>query len=376
MDVALTISRNHQCRIRTTTSDIYYPIRSFPYVFFLLGTRFMALVVDSGIWPESESFSDKGMPQVPKKWKGKCENGTQFGSSNCNKKLIGARSFSKALKAAGLKIPPPEEDYDSARDFKGHDTHTASTATGNHVAGANCFGQARGIARGVAPQAHIAMYKGLFKADMNNLAGTPDVLAAIDQAIADGVDILSMSLGFGQMHYYEDVIAIGALSAVEQGIFVSCSAGNDGEYGYGTVKNAAEWITTVGASTIDRTFTSTLKLESGFVVEAQSYYLQNVRITNTSLYHGKGHSNKSICAPGALDSSKIAGKVVVCDQTDLVPSTDQWIEVSSNAYTPNKPYKQFGSYDFVTDYALDSGTSMAAPYVAGIGALIKKVHPE
>ncbi|KAJ8775388.1 hypothetical protein K2173_023153 [Erythroxylum novogranatense] len=425
-------------------------------------------VVDSGIWPESESFSDKGMPQVPKKWKGKCENGTQFSSSNCNKKLIGARSFSKALRAAGLKIPPPEEDYDSARDFEGHGTHTASTAAGNHVAGANCFGQARGIARGVAPRAHIAMYKGLFKTDMDNLAGTPDVLAAIDQAIADGVDILSMSLGFGQMHYYKDVIAIGALSAVEKGIFVSCSASNDGDYG--TVEAAAEWITTVGASTIDRTFTSTLKLESGFEVEAQSYYLQNVRITNTSLYHGKGHSNKSICAPGALDRSKIAGKVVVCDQTEPVRIADQWIEVirkgalaaiiiadelliapisypiptiflpsasgtslikhlsrlntepkvkswdmtstkfgtkpapqlgffSSRgpnpvslgtlkpdiiapgvdilaAYTPNKPYMKLGSYDFVTDYAFESGTSMAAPHVAGIGALIKNVHPE
>ncbi|KAJ8775367.1 hypothetical protein K2173_023132 [Erythroxylum novogranatense] len=175
-----------------------------------------------------------------KEMEGKCENGTQFSSSNCNKKLIGARSFSKALKAVGLKIPPPE-DYDSARDFDGHGTHTASTAAGNHVAGANCFGQARGIARGVAPRAHIATYKSLFKIYMDYPAGgtNPDILAAIDQAIADGVDILSISI---------DVIAIGALSAVEKGIFVSCSAGNDGVYGYGTVKNAAEWITTVGAS--------------------------------------------------------------------------------------------------------------------------------
>ncbi|KAJ8775361.1 hypothetical protein K2173_023126 [Erythroxylum novogranatense] len=166
---------------------------------------------------------------------------------------------------------------------------------------------------------------------MDDLArGTDlDILAAIDQAIVDGVDILSISIGLNHiMHYYKDAIAIGALSAVEKGIFVSCSVGNDGAYGYGTVKNAAEWITIVGASTIDQTFTSTLKLESGFEVEAQSYYLQNVRITNTSLYHGKGHSNKSIGAPGALDRSEIAGKVVVCDQTDIVWIADQWIEVS------------------------------------------------
>ncbi|KAJ8775359.1 hypothetical protein K2173_023124 [Erythroxylum novogranatense] len=158
------------------------------------------------------------MQQFTKKWKGKCENDTQFSSSNCNKKLIGARSFSKALRATSLKIPPPEEDYDSVRDFQGHGMHTVSTAAGNHVAGTNCFGQARGIAIGVAPRAHIAMYKGLFKTDLENLAGTPDVLAAIDQAIADGVDILSISLGFYQMHYYQDVIAIGALSAALRAI--------------------------------------------------------------------------------------------------------------------------------------------------------------
>ncbi|KAJ8775391.1 hypothetical protein K2173_023156 [Erythroxylum novogranatense] len=422
--------------------------------------------IDSGIWPESESFSDKGMPQFIKKWKGKYENGTQFSSSNCNKKLIRARSFSKALRATGLKIPPPEEDYDSVRDFQGHGMHTVSTAAGNHVVGTNCFGQARGIAIGVAPRAHIAMYKGLVKTDLENLAGTPDVLAAIDQAIADGVDILSISLGFCQMHYYQDVIAIGALSAVEKGIFISCFVSNDGKYD--TVEVAAEWIATVGASTIDRALTSTLKLESGFEVEAQSYYLQNVKITNTSLYHGKGHSNKSIYAPGALDSSKIAEKVV-CDQTDPHWIAYQWIEVSRKgalaaiiitvqllvppirspiptiflpstsgtslinhlsglstepkvkswdmistkfgtkpapqlgffssrgppvsvgtlkpdiiapgvdilvAYTPNKPDVKLGSYDFVIDYALLSGTSMAAPHVVRIGALIKKVHPE
>ncbi|KAJ8771026.1 hypothetical protein K2173_023351 [Erythroxylum novogranatense] len=145
---------------------------------------------------ESESLNDNDMPQVPKKWKGKCENGTRFSSSNCNKKLIGARSFRKVLRVAGLKIPPPEEDYDSARDFEGHDTHTASIAAGNHMAGTNCFSQARGIERGVAPLPYIAIYKGLFKTNMDVLAGTPDVLATIDQAIADGVDILSMSLGF------------------------------------------------------------------------------------------------------------------------------------------------------------------------------------
>uniref|UniRef100_A0A2P2Q300 Subtilisin-like protease n=1 Tax=Rhizophora mucronata TaxID=61149 RepID=A0A2P2Q300_RHIMU len=418
-------------------------------------------VVDTGIWPESESFRDRGMPLIPKKWKGNCENGTAFNHSMCNKKLIGARSFSKGLKAAGLKVPSPDVDYDSPRDFDGHGTHTSSTAAGNHVSGANCLGQARGTARGVAPLAHVAMYKALFKSTEENLVAKTDVLYAIDQAIADGVDILSMSLGFPPTPYYEDPVAIGALTAMEKGIFVSCSAGNVGEFF--TIVDGAPWITTVGASKLDRIFTATLTLESGFIVEAPSYYFQNIYLTDTPFYHSK-------CSPGELDGRIVAGKVVFCDQSSKVNVSQQLVELlrvgaragivvldavifapidypmpfivlssassaqlrnhltksstlpmvktmsiistktgvkpapqvasfSSRgpdrinpgilkpdiiapgvdilaAYAPNKPYMQLGQFNLVTDYALSSGTSMAAPHVAGLGALIKKVHPE
>ncbi|ERN08676.1 hypothetical protein AMTR_s00017p00216820 [Amborella trichopoda] len=67
----------------------------------------------------------------------------------------------------------------------------------------------------------------------------------MDQAIADGVDIRSLSLGFDQKLYYDDVI--GEFSAVEKGIFVACAAENDvpsPTYTY----NGAPWIMTVGGS--------------------------------------------------------------------------------------------------------------------------------
>ncbi|KAJ8763278.1 hypothetical protein K2173_026179 [Erythroxylum novogranatense] len=407
-------------------------------------------IIDTGIWPESESFNDKGMPLVPPTWKGKCENGTAFSQVNCNRKLIGARSFSKGLKAAGRNVNP-EYDYDSARDFAGHGTHTASTAAGSPVEGVSHFGYARGTARGIAPGAHVAMYKVLFAKDTIETAAT-DVLAGMDQAIADGVDIMSLSLGFPQTPYFHDVIAIGALSAIEKGIFVVCAAGNDGTYG--SIYNGAPWIATVGAGTMDRTFTATLILDD-----------ESVYITDAPLYYGQGNESKAICYRGALNKSEVHGKLVFCDNTTetdvegqkeelqrvgayggifmtdlsllqpedysipcLVLTTTSGARVRSHltnttkvksikfistnlgvkpapqvayfssrgpdpihpgilkpdilapgvdvlaAIAPNKPYMDIGKYDLATDYALYSGTSMAAPHVAGLAALVKKVH--
>ncbi|KAF3435581.1 hypothetical protein FNV43_RR22671 [Rhamnella rubrinervis] len=150
-------------------------------------------ILDSGIWPESKSFDDEGMSPVPERWRGGCESGTEF-NSNCNRKLIGARSFSKGIKQLGFNISKTD-DYDSPRDFKGHGTHTSSTATGRHVDSVESFGYAKGMAIGIAPMARVAMYKVLFFNDTYETAAS-DVLAGMDQAIADGVDLMSLSLGF------------------------------------------------------------------------------------------------------------------------------------------------------------------------------------
>ncbi|KAF9588807.1 hypothetical protein IFM89_016167 [Coptis chinensis] len=390
-------------------------------------------ILDSGIWPESESFNDRGMTGVPERWKGICENGTAFSPSNCNFKLIGARSFSKGLQAGGINISK-DFDYDSPRGFNGHGTHTSSTAAGNTVLSVGHFGYAMGTSRGVAPGAHLAMYKVLWHQWTLKSAAT-DVLAGMDQAIADGVDIMSLSLGFDQTPYFNDVIAIASLSAIEKGIVVVCAAAN------------------------------------GLTLEGISYFPQSVYVTNTPLYYGKNNKSKANCENSALDPSEVTGKVVLCDTNgsedirgklyeveragalagiyladkptlaldpneysrpglvlemgigslvrDYVMAINssmvrelkfvttklgikpapQVADFSSRgpdpispsvlkpdilapgqdvaaAVVPNRPVTDIGIYSLATDYAIKSGTSMAAPHVAGVAALLKAIYQD
>lgn len=269
-------------------------------------------VIDTGVWPESRSFDDSQMPQIPTRWRGECESAPDFDSSLCNNKLIAARSFSKGYRMAS-KNARKTRDPASPRDRDGHGTHTASTAAGSAVANATLLGYATGTARGMAPQARVAAYKVCW----TDGCFASDILAGMDQAIQDGVDVLSLSLGgSSSVPYYFDTIAIGAFAAVERGIFVACSAGNTGPR-TGSVANVAPWIMTVGAGTLDRDFPAYATLGNG------------KRFAGVSLYSGEGmgdetvglvyfadklNSSSSICMPGSLDSETVRGKVVVCDR--------------------------------------------------------------
>ncbi|MCD9640091.1 hypothetical protein HAX54_025163 [Datura stramonium] len=268
-------------------------------------------VLDTGVWPESKSFSDVGMPDVPSRWRGECESGPDFDPKvHCNKKLIGARFFAKGYRmSSSSSFPNQPRQPESPRDQDGHGTHTASTAAGAPVANASLLGYASGIARGMAPRARVATYKVCWP---TGCFGS-DILAGMDRAILDGVDVLSLSLGGGSGPYYRDTIAIGAFSAMERGIVVSCSAGNSGP-AKASLANTAPWIMTVGAGTIDRDFPAYAILGNG------------KKITGVSLYSGNGmgkklvslvyntDSSSSLCLPGSLDPRDVRGKIVVCDR--------------------------------------------------------------
>ncbi|XP_059291407.1 subtilisin-like protease 4 [Lycium ferocissimum] len=251
-------------------------------------------VLDSGISPDHPSFSDEGMPPPPAKWKGKCESNF---TTKCNNKLIGARSYI--------------QDNPSPIDDDGHGTHTASTAAGGFVKGANVYGNANGTAVGVAPLAHLAIYK------VCDASGCPDsnILAAMDAAIDDGVDILSLSLGGFTSPFHNDPIALGAFSATERGILVSCSAGNSGPYN-NSVANEAPWILTVGASTLDRKIKATVQLGNKQEIEGESaFHPKAFNSTFFPLYEpGKGErefTEGSYCQDGLAYTSN-GGKIVLC----------------------------------------------------------------
>uniref|UniRef100_A0A1J3JR60 Subtilisin-like protease n=1 Tax=Noccaea caerulescens TaxID=107243 RepID=A0A1J3JR60_NOCCA len=268
-------------------------------------------VLDTGIWPEHPSFSDSGLDPVPSTWKGKCEIGPDFPASSCNRKLIGARAFYKGFLTQHKGSTLTAKESRSPRDTEGHGTHTASTAAGSVVANASLFQYARGNARGMASKARIAAYKICWTGGCYD----SDILAAMDQAVADGVHVISLSVGASGYapEYHTDSIAIGAFGATRHGIVVSCSAGNSGP-GPQTATNIAPWILTVGASTIDREFSANAITGDGKVFTGTSLYAgESLPDSQISLVYS-GDCGSRLCYQGKLNSSLVEGKIVLCDR--------------------------------------------------------------
>ncbi|KAK8544375.1 hypothetical protein V6N13_056157 [Hibiscus sabdariffa] len=371
-------------------------------------------VIDSGIWPESDSFSDEGFGPPPKKWKGSCKGGLNF---TCNKKLIGARDYIG----------------DSARDREGHGSHTASTAAGNHIGNASFYGLAEGTARGGVPSARIAAYK------VCNADGctSESILAGFDDAIADGVDILTVSLGpRATSEFYTDPVAIGAFHAAEKGILVLQSAGNTGPSEQ-TVTSVAPWILSVAASSTDRFFVDRVVLGNGKTLTGLSVNSFSLNGTKVPLLYGLqasticDESSARACLIDCLNRTLVKNKIVVCDEMDglseahdagalgsvtqtsfqnisfVVPlpasalRTDDYESLlsylnSTNifslnvmqpdisapgvnilaAFSPDAVPSSTATDERRVKYNILSGTSMSCPHVAAVAAYVKTFHPD
>ncbi|WP_281356426.1 S8 family serine peptidase [Acrocarpospora macrocephala] len=268
-------------------------------------------ILDSGAWPEHPSFAETAeIPAPPAKADGTPRT-CNFGDNPltpatdvfvCNRKLISGQPFLATYNAVvGGDVYPT-----SARDSNGHGTHTATTSAGGPVADANPLGISRGKIHGISPASHVAVYKvcgaeGCFSTDS---------VAAIAQAILDGVKVINFSIS-GGANPYSDAVELAFLDAYAAGIFVAASAGNSGP-GAGTTDHRGPWVTTVAASTQKRTFESTITFTGGPTIKGASI-TAGIDTAKPVVLASAPPYNDPLClnpAPPGL----FTGKIVACER--------------------------------------------------------------
>ncbi|HEY7025860.1 MAG TPA: S8 family serine peptidase [Candidatus Limnocylindrales bacterium] len=282
------------------------------------GVKFADL--DTGIWPENPMLADNAGLPAPSGPALPCNFGTS-GQPNdaafsCNHKLIGAYAFVDTNLAVN-GAPPPGYFCNnagtacSARDGEGHGTHTATTAAGDVVQHAVLEGVDRGPASGIAPGAEVIMYR----VCIQDSCYQSDSVAAVQQAIIDGADVINFSIG-GSANAYSDPVELAFLDAFSAGIAVNASAGNSGP-GAATAEHGGPWETTVGASTLNRSFNSTLHLTAN---GGATLNLTGVTITSgiTSptpvILASDAPYSAALCDSAPSSGSLFSGKIVVCER--------------------------------------------------------------
>jgi len=248
-----------------------------PWLLGATGEDVVIGIIDSGIHPEHPSLEDTRTPKrghrgrriiydtVPEHFSGTgCEFGnTEFNPADlpfeCNNKLIKAQAFSDGFLSVNTLA---DYEFLSARDADGHGTHTATTAAGNYGVEGMMNGEATGTLSGVAPRARVAVYKVCWDAPNPDDSGcfSSDSMAAIDQAVADGVDVINFSVG-GASTLFNGPDDIAFLFAADAGVFVATSAGNSGP-GSETIgtPSGVPWITAVGATEDNQSFGTGLEI--------------------------------------------------------------------------------------------------------------------
>ncbi|MDJ0919211.1 MAG: S8 family serine peptidase, partial [Woeseiaceae bacterium] len=235
--------------------------------------------------------------EPPEDWNGTCQAGEQFEDTLCNNKLIGARYFIEGAEASG---PIDAGEIRSARDVDGHGTHTATTGAGNRE-NAALFGSFVGTVEGIAPRARVAVYKACWlRPDATRAScNTSDLANAIDAAVADGVDIISYSVGssFLRVTSPDDIALAGATKA---GVLAVVAAGNDGP-NLGTIGSPAggPWAITAAAST----------REGETSVEA-------MQVDSPSSIAGKYAVREASFTPPLSDVDPIEAELVLVDDGD------------------------------------------------------------
>ncbi|XP_058200519.1 subtilisin-like protease SBT3.18 isoform X3 [Rhododendron vialii] len=324
MDGVISVFRSRMVELHTTRSWDFLGLNLASHsseanpLQLAYGHDVIVAVLDSGIWPESYSFREEpGTGPIPKSWKGQCVSGDKFDPKRaCNRKLIGAKYYCKGFERKFGSLSKSE--YRSARDFNGHGTHTASTAVGSSVKNASFFGIAQGTARGGAPRARLAVYKVCWSVGMDTKCTEADIIAAFDDALGDGVNVISASFGLPAPFkpFFLSSADIGSFHAMQQGVSVVFSGGNDGP-DPSLVGNVAPWSICVAASSIDRTFPTRILVDRNLSFVGQSFVVKpiNAELVYAIDYFADGACMCRVCRGRNWNKKTARGKVILCFST-------------------------------------------------------------
>jgi len=265
--------------------------------------------VDSGIWPDHPSFAG-ARPPAPR-FRGTCDAGRIVTDFGCRGALVGARWF---LEGLGRHTPDATEPRSPA-DRDGHGTHTAAVAAGASGVTATIRSAALGTVSGVAPAARIAAYKACWRVDGEATCAGSDTIAAVEQAVADGVDVLNVSIdGASGGSPADDPLAASLYRAAQAGVFVAASAGNGGPAA--RTAHGKPWLTSVAAGTYDRRPAAGVRLGDGTrlpgVGLGAGVPARRLVDAADAAAPGIAEDTARRCPAGALDPVKVRGRIVVC----------------------------------------------------------------
>ncbi len=267
-------------------------------------------VVDSGITPDSPVFADvPGLGRDPENFTGACADAEEWTTDSCSRKVVGAHWFVDGFGADRIRA----SETLSPLDALGHGTQVASVAAGNAGVTVRVDGRDAGRFGGVAPQARIAAYKACWGAPdpADDGCSTADLVTAVDQAVADGVDVLNLAVAGG---IGVDTLQRATLGAAEADIVVIGAAGNTARSAYSA--HSAPWVTTVG-STVGRMARGSVRIAGGpsFVGGGRPVPVRGrVVLSTEARASGASRQEARQCRPGALDARLVARRIVVCER--------------------------------------------------------------
>ena len=283
------------------------------------GAGILVGVIDSGIEPLHQSFADvPGVmnPLGSGNYLGVCDDGhpDYDPAFPCSDKLVGA-----------YDLTDETEDYVEGPDdgalYSSHGSHVASIAIGNEIDAGFGVNPMVPHMRGIAPLASVVAYDACVAQGFVELCDGAAILAAIDQAVADGVDVLNISIK-GATAPWSNSESLALLDAFEAGVLTAASAGNDP--GVATVTRLEPWVLNVGATTHDRVdYLAVLSPSGGDAVKRPALF--GARGMGSSVPTGEivlasdipPGDNGSCDKPFADDS--LLGQIVYCLQGGMAP---------------------------------------------------------